>query len=89
MKIKKIGAVAAAALVMTSLAVSASAANLPDAGEGSVSPNSASIQAVDVEADVDLSAIDWANLQVGELAAIGTIDPAAVSGGFTTQAASK
>ena len=134
MKIKKMGAIAAAALVMTSLAVSASAANLPDAGEGNVSLNSASIQAVDVdlskinstvwegelvaigtidpatinggtttagkdaipvatvyavEVDVDLSAIDWDNIQVSEPVAVGTIDPTTVNGGFTTQSASK
>ena len=78
MNLKKIGAIAASALVMTSLAVSASAANLPGAGEGSVSLDPASIQAV----DVDLSKID-ATVWEGELVAIGPIDPATVSGGTT------
>ena len=39
-----------------------------------------------VEADVDVSAIDWTNVQEGELTAVGTIDPGAVPGGTVTQA---
>ena len=76
MNLKKIGAVAASALVMTSLAVSASAAKLPDVSDTGI----ASVKAV----DVDLSSINWENIQPSELEAIGTIDPETIDGGIIT-----
>ena len=76
MNLKKIGAVAASALVMTTMAVSASAAKLPDASNTGI----ASVKAV----DVDLSSIDWDNVQPGELEAVGTVDPEAVNGSNIT-----
>ena len=78
MKIKKIGAVAAAALVMASLAVSASASNLP--ADSNAVQKAAAYYVVD--AGVDASGIDWANVQEGELVAIGTI-PRFRDGRFT------
>ena len=80
MKIKKIGAIAAAALVMTSLAVSASAASNLYANSNAAQKSATYV----VDAGVDVSSIDWANVQEGELVAIGPIDPATVSGGTTT-----
>ena len=80
MKIKKIGAIAAAALVMTSLAVSASAASNLYANSNAAQKSATYV----VDAGVDVSNIDWANIQVCEPAAIGAIDPAAINGGTIT-----
>ena len=66
MNLKKIGAVAASALVMASLAVSASASELPGASDTGI----ASVKA----ADVDLSGIDWDSLPEGELIVLGPVD---------------
>ena len=79
MNLKKIGAVAASALIMTTMALSASAAGLPNVSN----TGAASVKAV----DVDLSSIDWENIQPGELKAIGPVSPDAVNGGTTTAAA--
>ena len=76
MNLKKIGAVAASALVMTSLALSASAAKLPDVSDTGI----ASVKAV----DVDLSSIVWENIQPGELEAVGAVDPGTIDGGSIT-----
>ena len=86
MSIKKVGAVAAAALVMTSLAMSASASNLSNDADTDTAAvcymasevdetGVASVRAV----DVDLSDIDWDNVLPGTPVPVGEVDPDTVS----------
>ena len=84
MKIKKIGVIAAAVPVMASLAVSASVS----ASNNSVDSNVAS-KAITyvVDAGVDVSDINLANVQKGEIIVIGSVEQAAITEGCTTQPA--